>query len=939
MVDWHTKLAALLHDPANKPFDIRRHVARADAAFLAATGRAITSAENQIAKDADHWASAADRVNFPVGLLADFRQSPALTHPLSGRRKLDLFNLRTVDTGNLPANVIGKLCAGVIDPRLKFMRLWRGLTDTLEIDVPDIGALWGLLPADTRQPDHALQQHLTMTAALAGAGQQPAFLVFSVGPVQDFIAAARRTQDLWMGSYLLAYLVWAGLKPIVEQFGPDAVVSPSLLDQPLVDVWLAAQGTAQQPDKEQLAIANLPNKFTALLPASEAERVAREAEQAVRAEWQRIADKVRQYLEGLVAVTPAWREIWDRQVASLPEVYWSMLPWPATPDESLKQYVDLLGEPVHFQKVYELFKKHRSVDGGQYNVNLGTTYQLLFDLAERGFAARKGLRDFRQSDECGEQCSVMPGYAALHTGDLTRNGVRKYWEAVAAALEAKKEFAVIKPKGAERLSAIAVIKRFAAQVVFKPELGVNERFPSITSLTAFPFYEDLADKLPHVPELDSAVRFLTSALQAAHVPQTINYESLPRHVRHAIGALDKQATVLRELVKYDGEWLYPETYDQIEFEPGIDKTAMPDVKKQLKELLKATAKQGIAAPARYYAILHMDGDAMGKWMSGTHDQMPTFAALLHPDIEADLKQRAEWRDLLTQKRLVSPAYHAAISHALGNFALKCVRRIVEELHPGVLVYAGGDDVLALLPLEHALPVALELRAAFSGQAIIDEAGVSRVDFLTDAHSGFMAFDGKPLLTMGAAATASTGIAIAHHSGPLSGVLAAAREAEHSAKHQYDRNALAVTVLKRSGEIMRVGAHWHYDQAVPSTVKLIADLQQAMRADAISTKFTHAYFDEARTLAGLPAEAQAAELYRLLKRHKGEAVKSEDAEAQAKEWSARLAPLAKHLQGHRDKLPKTQHRTLADEDLLPQAGMVELGKWLLLARFLNRGGEE
>ena len=928
MVDWNRKLTALLHDPADKPLDIQTHEARARASLAIALGREATLEEWQIAKDADHIASAADRLNFPRGLLVDFRDTPALTHPLSGRRNLDLDNLRHVDERGSVTRVIQQLCTGESDPHRKFLKVWRNLTDALAQDTPDMGAVWSVLPADTRMPDHPLPQHLSISAALAGAGQHPAFLVFSVGPVQDFIAAARRTQDLWMGSFLLAQLVWAGMKPIVEQYGPDAILFPSLLDQPVVDQWLADSGLANKPRSESLSIANLPNKFTAILPAAEAQQMAQVAEQAIRAEWQRVAASVRDYLDSLVKVTPDWQTIWERQVGSLPEIYWSVLAWPASAEDAIAQYMRLLGEPHSFLKVYDLLKQQ-----GQYSANLGTVYQLLFDLAERSFAARKGLRDFRPADEKGEQCSVMPGYTALHIGDQTLKGVRKYWSEVAEALQAKDQHAVIKPNGAERLSAIAAIKRFAASTVFKAQ-GINERYPSITSLTVFPFYEQLAEKLPEAPELESTIRHFTTALNTAHIPTTISVDGLTRHLRRSIRELDKQADVLWELVKYDGEWLFPETYDRNDFENGIDKAALPDVKKLLRRLLDIAKANDIPTPTRYYAVLVMDGDHMGRWLSGTHDKMPEFGALLHPKAVEQLgHQAAEWNDLLQQQRLVTPAYHAAISRALGNFALKCVRRIVEELHPGVLVYAGGDDVLALLPLDHALLVARELRAMFSGHAIIDRDGVRDIDFVSDRHSGYTTIDGQVVLTMGPAATASAGLAIAHHSAPLSGVLAAAREAEQAAKKAYDRNALVVTVLKRSGEVSRMGMRWYYPD-VPDSLNLLNNFCDLLSGERLSMKFPNAYYPESRTLAGLPPQALQAELRRLLKRHTEHQQKLTDEEIDS--WSMALATLALQLNTHR---PGDKRRTLVEEDETPQAGAVELGKWMLLARFLNRGGEE
>ena len=956
MVDWNQKIVAYLHDPADKPFDIPGHETRAKSAIGIALGREVSSGEWAIARKADHWASAADRPNFPPGLQVDFRAEPALTHPLSGRRKLDLDNLRTVDERGALDRAVHQLCDGESDPQRKFLRLWRNLTNALDRQAPDIGALWQLLPADTRSPDHPLPQHMSVTSALAGAGEHPAFLVMSVGPVQDFIRAARRTQDLWVGSFLLSYLTWGGIRSIVQAYGPDAVLFPSLLDQPMVDHWLDKEGIVPLPQqgkhdfKERLAIANWPNKFTALLPAAEAEQAARAAEDAVRAAWASVAEAVRSYL---VTLSPElqdrrkledWQKIWERQVASLPEVYWSVLDWPPSPDEALTQYKKWLGECPDFERVYDLFKKKGREGGGQYYTNLGTVYQLLYDLAERGFGARKGLRDFHQANERGEQCSIVPGYAALHTGDWGHDGVRKYWKSVADALEANKQFSILK-SGGECLSAVGAIKRFAAQQFFGPEFGVEERFPSTTTITVLPFYEVLAERLLSEPEfgpLDSTVRAFTSALCTAGIPRTANYNSLPAHLRRAVNALGQQAEAMHDLLQYDGDWLYTESYDSGEYPIGVRKDDLPDVKRRLQDLLKATRDVGIDAPPRYYAVLLMDGDSMGRWLSGTHKDMPTFAALTHPKTAEELEQRStEWSDFAGRKRLVSPAYHAAISRALGNFALKCVRRIVEELHPGVLVYAGGDDVLALLPLEHALPVALELRAAFSGQSVIDHDGVKDTDFVSEQHSGYMALDGQPLLTMGPSATASTGIAIAHHSSPLSGVLAAAREAEHAAKEYYDRNALAVTVLKRSGEVMRVGARWHYGVTVPNSVTVIQEFRTALDSQ-FSGKLPYEFFAEARTLSGLGStsdDALKAELRRLLKRHQdSQADISVDGIAQ---WAERLSALAVCLQSHRKKVEQDQdrRRTLAEEDELPQPGAVELGKWLLLARFLNRGGEE
>ena len=100
----------------------------------------------------------------------------------------------------------------------------------------------GLLPADTRIPDHTIWNHMQIVSALAGCQHEdgsavkPAFLKVQIGPVQDFIAQARSTRDLWSGSYLLSWLMTAGLKALSGEIGPDAVVFPNLRGQPLFDL-------------------------------------------------------------------------------------------------------------------------------------------------------------------------------------------------------------------------------------------------------------------------------------------------------------------------------------------------------------------------------------------------------------------------------------------------------------------------------------------------------------------------------------------------------------------------------------------------------------------------------------------------------------------------------------------------------------------------------
>jgi CRISPR-associated protein Cmr2 len=113
---------------------------------------------------------------------------------------------------------------------------------------------------------------------------QPALLVFSIGPVQDFIATARRTQDLWMGSYILSYLIAHAMRKVVANLSdPKEILFPMPADQPLIKrLWLKDLNVSAR----ELTLATLPNKFTARFNSfGEAERRAQAAEEAMYEAW------------------------------------------------------------------------------------------------------------------------------------------------------------------------------------------------------------------------------------------------------------------------------------------------------------------------------------------------------------------------------------------------------------------------------------------------------------------------------------------------------------------------------------------------------------------------------------------------------------------------------------------------------------------------------
>ena len=156
-------------------------------------------------------------------------------------------------------------------------------------------------------------------------------------------------------------------------------------------------------------------------------------------------------------------------------------------------------------------------------------------------------------------------------------------------------------------------------------------------------------------------------------------------------------------------------------------------------------KHGLPDPPAYYAILAADGDGMGKMVAE--------------------RAREGVQDLTD------------LSDTLGKFSKKA-RDIVEKKYCGALVYSGGDDVLAFLPLDSVLECADALRREFQQ------------------------------MTGG---TMSIGISIAHYAANLQTAVEWARRAEREAKSR-GRNALAVHLHTRTAgdECLSAVSPWDLD---------------------------------------------------------------------------------------------------------------------------------
>jgi len=662
-------------------------------------------------------------------------------------------------------------------------------------------------------------------------------LIFGIGPVQSFIAQARRTQDLWVGSRLLHLISLAALQDTVLSYNATAIY-------PVVD----AAGKLKSPRL------SMPNRFIVYLPTGDYRTVAESAQEAAHRKWLELAAAVHNDFQSRFKLPGGdryrWDTLWSQQCGTDPKEppTWLEFYWAAAP--------------------------------------LNGDYPAAFDRASRLFAARKQCRNFVQVPaQDGDKCTLNGALSAL-SDSSKRDDIRAFWRGITAKANAKGSRATLKP--GERLCAVSVVKRFAQDVPAyqEEEAFGRQRFPSTSTIAAAPYKIAVAEQWDRNPALVTAFQSYADALTRLGLDpiDTLGYPALEQAARST-------SERLQDFLFYDGDYSRAEglTDSALCDQLGIEKTEAARYKPDFEAIRSAFAKfdklaheATKARPHTYYAVIMLDGDSMGEYLSQL-------------DAEG----------------------HTQFSSTLSAFASTHVGNIVEDgdseylpeaVTPGRLIYSGGDDVLAMVPARSALVIADALRRAFT--TTLAEAGFA------DVH-------------------ASAGIAIAHYTQPLEIVLNAARAAEKEAKTLPGKNAVAVSLIRRSGETRTAVAKWAYAEQL--TVPLLQQVMTAFAArDQLSSKLAYdtleiaAVMDvENLNINGLPgglsyrafmADARRAEFIRIFKR------RSMDGRGSASvTFAPTLATLAESIT-----------ESLRDAGRVEDSGWQSLAHWLMIARFLTRG---
>lgn len=548
-------------------------------------------------------------------------------------------------------------------------------------------------------------------------------LALALGPVQEFIAAARKARDLWAGSQMLSDCSGAAAWALLAGGGTELVF----------------------PHPDDLARgASVVNKIVAIVKDGGDPRT--------------LAEAARAAARGVLT---------SRQADA-----WTMVGAKGATGVVVKSLLtEQVGGFLEFYAAWYPFEG----DG---------EYERARAEADRLLAGRKALRDFAPppatASASGRQKSAL---------DPSRESVLEVPARYHPEYEARVgRLARLQIRPTEFLDGVSLVKRTARL----------QQFVSVSRVAVDPFVRRLARDRP---EDLQALRDLAEQLAKARDEET------------PVQRLHGNQTQLShfEAFPYDTQLFYDAEPPE-EFEPGDEATKAQEFQRLVRDL---RGPKGIAIGeiSPYFALLVADGDRMGAAISA----------------------------------LKRPEEHAALSQALSGFAA-AVEAVTAE-HSGALIYSGGDDVLAFLPLDTALNCADDLRREFA-QAL--------GDLKLENPPRDVKLENPPTL--------SVGVSIGHFGTALDRLLEWGRGAEKLAKTQ--RNALAVTLHTRSSGEAGVGtvASW-------SELPVEARWEHwvtAYREDAVPVGFAYKLRVLAREVAGdkgqhVTAGLITAEVWRLLRK--------------------------------------------------------------------------
>lgn len=269
--------------------------------------------------------------------------------------------------------------------------------------------------------------------------------IFQIGPVQEYISCAKRTQDFWAGSYILSYLSAVAIATVDNKL-QNKIIYPVHDDDELVN---AVKAKPEEPAEHDFTsvkkyIGTLPNRFVAIHDErKKLIAILNESKKNVIQAYQWLVSNVKLKLEKEAGksciLDKKWNSIWERQSKDFIETCWAI-----------------------------------------YDINTSIDYGGNYMNAERLFGSRKGIRDFKQivpDGEPGEKCTLCGERQAL-IGNTKL--AKEFWKELVLSLVSSNYKYSFREN--DRLCSTCVVKRLAPDIFFKASLS----FPSTSAFAVSP---------------------------------------------------------------------------------------------------------------------------------------------------------------------------------------------------------------------------------------------------------------------------------------------------------------------------------------------------------------------------------------------------------------------------------------------------------------------
>lgn len=646
------------------------------------------------------------------------------------------------------------------------------------------------------------------------------FTVVDVAGVQEFISASRKLRDLWASSYIVSALLWYTIIEAVDRLGPDIVVMPSLRLNPFYLYWvkstLANSSSTQQyiEDAESVAYKPAGQAFEEVLKVYKELSIPPHPlipgrallilppEPVVASALQLSGINIAEYLRK--RFSDGWRLLWATarlaaERLSKDSVVWLFI-------AKAFEYYDKVFRDTGFDEPPLELRIEVEIVRSDKPSNLWHIYDNAYNNLIKRLSARKltystpysrlrlsswstnifdcgnGVGFPKQSSRGFDYCTVCGKAPALIVLPANEDEYRKLIEEV-----------IGRELGTDELSSLKEVfspgERLCPWCFLKRVVGLEPRILK-------PLLLDV--DVGNMKRLNKVVNEITSSRTSfsipstAHIASTKLYEALPS-LRIESEEVRKRIMRLSECVPKFSKamlgtvrslWMVSRRVSKTLSEKlsslsGIDREEREALEILLTSILVADPEDMWFDPERrgkcleklreldiaenlrrYYALIRVDGDSVGRvlagqiwWYARPEDIEPSHIAqffiesyytssnevkkLLQQLIEAllniridsvsilrSIKERVEARgedvkgiinslsqimvSIKSSGRIPTTlAYHITISSSLLRLALADAGSITES--KGFVVYIGGDDLLALVPVDEALNVSYKLR--------------------------------------------------------------------------------------------------------------------------------------------------------------------------------------------------------------------------------------